>query len=128
MAARVEVEGLEDAQDVLSLDETTLDPELHYRFCHPRNLARRRAQGYEPVLRDSGVRLLNDFDDKETPDGLIRVGNLMLMACPKERFKARRRQVEELTRSRLKSSEQSFEAKARKRGVESITEEKRRGR
>lgn len=118
---RAEVVSREDPQDALALDEETLDPDKHYRFCAQRNIGRRKAQGYEVVLRsDTGVRLLNEDDAVKSSDDLIRVGDLVLMACSKARFKERRKKLRELTRGRLGSVEQNFKERARKRGAQPL--------
>lgn len=122
--ARAEVTSMEDPQDLFQLDSETLDPSLHYRFCHSRNHAKRRAQGYELVLRsESGIKLLNEDERVKSTDDLIRIGNLFLMACQKEKFQQRRQKVDQISRDRLKSSEKGFEARAKKRGVRSLTGE-----
>lgn len=129
MAGRAEVHERLDPQDALALDESTLDPNLHYRFVHPRNMAKRKVQGYEVVLRsESGVRLMSDdphlkAKEETSADDLIRVGQTILMACEKKRFNERRRQNALLTQQRLGSSEVKFQQEARKRGVRSITDE-----
>ncbi len=124
MPPRAEVYSREDPQDAMALEPSTIDVNKHYRFCHPRNLARRKSQGYEVVLRsESGVRLLNEDDSVTTADDLVRVGDLVLMACEKKRFNQRRQQIAKLARDRLGSSEQNFEARARKRGVRPLTDD-----
>lgn len=107
-----------DPQDNLTLDPDTLDPNKHYRICAERNLSRRRAQGYEVVTKDDGVRFLH-HDERVTPagaDGVLRVGGMIVMACDKKRFVERRKQVENLGRARLGSAEEQFVEKARARG------------
>jgi hypothetical protein len=120
----VDVEERMDIEDILMVDPSTLDPSLHYRFVQerPRNLARRKIQGYEPVLRtESGVKLIYEEEGKGSADDLIRVGDTILMACPKDRYKARRSQLAKLTRLRLGSAEDQFKSRAQKKGVRTLT-------
>ncbi len=125
MAARAEVYERLDAENVLSLDPETLDSSLHYRFVEQRNLARRKSQGYEVVLRsESGVKLQSDDESMKTADDLIRVGSTVLMACSQTKFKERRAKVAKLAKSRLDSGEQQFEGQAQRRNVRTVTGEK----
>lgn len=127
--ARADAFERTDPQDALALDESTLDPKLHYRFVNPRNMGKRKSQGYEVVLRsESEVRLLGDEPAIEgegggSADDLIRSGQLILMACKKERFEERRKQIDRLSRDRLGSSEARFHQEAKRRRVRSITDE-----
>lgn len=124
MASRAEVIDRQEPDEAMALDSETLDPGKHYRFCHPRNMARRKSQGYEVVLRsESGVRLRSDDDSVKTADDLIHFGNLILMSCDKKYFYARRQRVAKLAHDRLSSSEKQFEARAKKRGVRSLTDD-----
>lgn len=120
--ARVEVVSNEDSQDALALDPETLEGGMHYRFCRPSNIAKRKAQGYTMVLRsETGVKLLNEETSVQSVDDLVRVGNLVLMSCAEERFKQRRNKTTQLSRNRLVSAERAFEQRAKKRGVRTLT-------
>jgi hypothetical protein len=122
MSPRVDVVERVDAQDAMTLDPETLDPKMHYRFCHPRVLGRRRSEGYEPVKRsETGVRLLNDPEGYQSADDLVHFGHLVLMMCAKSTFSERRKRGRQVTEARLNSSEKQFAEKARKRGVKTVT-------
>lgn len=126
MVGRAQVNDRLDPEDALSLDEETLDPNQHYRFVHPRNMAKRKAQGYEVVLRSATkVRLMSDDPNlkSSSADDLIKVGNTVLMSCDLKRFHERRRAVSRLAKDRLGSSEAKFQTEAKKRGVRSLTGE-----
>lgn len=130
--SRAEVRDLSDVDAMLTLDPDTLDPEKHYRFCQERreNVARRTAQGYEPVLRSvHGVKMLAEYETAAatTADDLIRVGDSFLMQCDKTRFKERRNRIGKLAAERLDGSEKSFKDRARRKGVETVTGERSKG-
>lgn len=115
-----------EAESAMLLDPDTLDKTKHYRFIQERreNLARRRAQGYELVLRsEHGVRLLSEALADESADDLIRVGDAVLMMCDKNLFKERRNRLSRLATDRLGATEQSFQEGAKRKGVRSLTGE-----
>lgn len=105
-----------------ALDPTTLDPEKHYRWVHPRNLVRRKTQGYEVVLRTrDGVRFLHEDDmPRESADDMLRRGESFLMACKKTVYRERRRRIEKLAQSRLSASEQQFKTRAQRENVQPL--------
>jgi len=118
-----DVSSREDPQDALTLDEETLDPGLHYRFVHPRNLAKRKAQGYEVVLRsETGVKLMSDEESVKTADDLVRFGNTILMSCAISKYNERRIKQSKLSAARLGAGESEFQQGAKRRGVRTITE------
>jgi len=83
-----------DVESMLELDPETLNPNMNYRFVkdEPLNISRKRMKGYRPVLKeDNGVKTLVEADDQG--DGLIRVGDTILMACPKGAFKRRQKEA-----------------------------------
>lgn len=125
MSAEVTMRG--DAEELLQLEESTLDKSKHYRFVQERreNISKKVAQGYEKVLRSvHGVRLLHEEKGAETADDLIRVGgDLVLMMCDKTTYNARRKKKAKLAQDRLGSTEKSFEERASRRGVKSLTGE-----
>jgi hypothetical protein len=107
----------------IELDPASLDKGKHYRWVQDRseNIQKRRAQGYEVVLRSEGVRLLYEEEKKETADDLLRVGDTVLMACRKEDAKKRLKATQELSQNRLGAVENAFQGTARRKGVRSIT-------
>jgi hypothetical protein len=99
------------------IDTSTLDNSYHYRFVHerPQRQARIRAQGYAPVLASAdGVKTL--VEGIVGADDIIRNGDCILMACPLERFQARRERVNTLNRSRLAAPRAQFRKKTERAG------------
>lgn len=111
--------------DLLSLDMTTIDPSLHYRWVQnsKMRIARHRLLGYRTVLRKSGVKLSSDVDDDQGDDTII-VGDMILMACDKNKFDRRKRGEEMQATTRLSSVKGKFKKKARNkvRGVDYLDE------
>lgn len=94
------------------IDPSTLDPNYHYRFVHerPQRLARIRAQGYQPVLASvSEIKPL--VEGIVGADDIIRNGDCILMACPIERFQARRERINALNRSKMAAPRAQFRKK-----------------
>lgn len=98
------------------VDKSTLDKNMHYRFVQerPQRIARLRARGYRLVsVSEDGVKsLLED----ETADDRIRDGDTVLMCCPKEKFKERRKKVAAVTRGRMAAPVANFRKKTRGAG------------
>lgn len=121
---RAEVVSRENPEDTLYLDEETLDKTKHYRFVQERssNIAKKRALGYEVVLRsETGVRLLTDGDEEKEPaDDKIRVGDTILMMVDKATFDARRKRIQNLAAARLSGVKKDFHNQARQIGVRSL--------
>ena len=114
---------LYDPQDLLGLDPDSMDPDMHYRIIRDDagRAAQARLKGYQPVSRsEDGVRLIIDTADGAAED-LIRIGDGVLYACPKEVYQQRRQQIQNLTDARLSVEEAQFRKKARKSGVEVVT-------
>jgi hypothetical protein len=100
------------------IDPSSLDPERHYRVIQqrPGRLARANQQRYQPVATDEGVKSISGRD-LGGADGLIRIGDGILMSCPKEIFVERRRQIQRLNQARLSAPEGQFKKKARQAPV-----------
>jgi hypothetical protein len=101
-------------EDVESLiDTSSLDPSQHYRFCHerPQRQARLRSRGYVPVRADDETGVIPLVEGLVGPDGIIRSGDCILMACPIERFQARRTKINTLNRSRMAAPKAQFRQK-----------------
>lgn len=129
--SRAEVHDRGEIDAMLMLDPDTLDKEKHYRFCQERreNIARRRAQGYEPVLRsEHGVELLSEYQAlASTADDMIRVADTILLQCDKSIFNQRRKRIAQLATERLGGSEKSFRERASRRGVSTVSGERSKG-
>lgn len=89
--------------ELLSLDPETMDPNKHYRFVKdtPLRVSRHRLRGYNPVSSDEGV--TTNVDPTPAEDGLIRVGDVILMACARSTREARAEATHELGERRLNS-------------------------
>lgn len=105
-----------DAQDVQILDEGTLDPNMHYRWVREdaNNIASKRTKGYRFVTDADGVKTLMEQEDRKA-DGYLRIGDLILMCCEKQRYLQREEVVRNTTERRLGAPEAQFEAEARRR-------------
>lgn len=76
----------------LDLDPTTLEEGRHYRWVrcradeHMLAVTKTKLKGYrvEKLQKEGGVRPLGEFDTR--PDGVIAVGDLVLMSCPSELY------------------------------------------
>lgn len=122
------LEDLGDAQEMIGLEEDSLDPEMHYRFVSERQArqARHRALGYRPVSRsEDGVKLTTDSTDGAAED-LIRVGDTILMCTPKTKYEGRRNRIDSVARARLEAPEGQFRKKA-KAADANVTFKKMRG-
>lgn len=110
-----------DNYAVMDIDPDSLDPSMHYRVISARStrLARARMQGYRPVTSADGVRRLSQRDEEEGEaeetvegaDGTIRVGDGILMACPKEVYERRVAASDKIKRGRLRAPEGQFRKK-----------------
>lgn len=110
-----------DLESMFTLDPATMDPEMSYKFVREdkMRIARHKMRGYRVVLTDTDkVRPYVDFDDHG--DGAIRVGDCILMQCPRDKAEARKRSNERLATERLAAPKKKFEQAAKKRGVRTI--------
>jgi len=122
VSPRGEVEIMADSQEALLLDPSTLDKTKHYRWVQPHFVAKRRAQGYEVVLRSvHKVKMLTDSLDLDTPEDQIKYNDCILMMCPLGYFRERRKRNKQLTDLRLTGPEERFKSQARKSGVRTLT-------
>jgi hypothetical protein len=121
---KVKVSEFRQVENLLQLDEETLDPELHYRWVteHPLKIARARMKHYEFVHQDTGVKTLAGFIDSRE-DGIIRIGDVILMACPKGEFVARKKGQRKFAENRLSAPASQFRKQAKKRRVRILREE-----
>ena len=121
---RAEVQERLDPVDAYELDPKTLDPDMHYRWTHPRNHQRRVGQGYEIVLRGTHkVRFLNEEGRTQAAGGdRLWRGESYLMCCKKSVYNERRKRHLQYTNNLL-SQERVFTEKARRRGVRTLTDD-----
>lgn len=117
-----------DAELAFMVDQSTLDPNRHYRFVQdrPTNVAKKKMRGYRVESRkDSKIRTLVELE--QTADDTIRVADQILMSCPKEGYERRRQQLARLAAARLGSTTQRLKeqiARAQAAGANvQVTEE-----
>jgi hypothetical protein len=122
----IAVHNLNEMEDALRLDPETTDARFIYRFVgdNPRRMARHRMKRYVPVTVDDQVKLLCPEMVDDRGDGLIRVGDTILMKCPKEVVAARQESFRMLGEAKLKRPKQRMKklGKVRK-GIKVINEE-----
>ena len=116
---RIMVEERRDVQLSHILDESTLDPRMHYRFIQVRSkrVSQAKRMGYVTVDRDEhGVRTLAG-DDQDDGSGAIVDGDTVLMMIPKDRHERRRRDSQRKRISRLRSADRRFRQLAEESGI-----------
>ena len=105
----------------LELDESSKDPNLHYRWVriadNGSSKVRHEMKGYAPVEKGD-VLTMSDTESKGG-DHII-VGDLILMACPKDLFEQRTREKETLTQERINSTTIEAERRAAEKGIKLI--------
>lgn len=107
-----------DPQEILLLDEDTLDPNKTYRWVHnaPTRLAQRQSQGYRLVSRkDDKVQTL--VPDEKAPDDYIYNGDSVLMCCDTATVKQRRNRTSAIAVSRLGTPVSNFRKEHQTSGV-----------
>jgi len=72
----------------------------------PTQLSRARLKGYRMVKpSETGEKTLYDQEDA-TPEDVIKHGDRVLMAVPKAKHQKHRKEIQDLTNSRLRSADQ----------------------
>lgn len=114
----VQVEAREQMGSMLDLDVEKLDPKFKYRWVNvaPLKVARAKAKGYVLVDPDEEEILNQVGDSPDTDDGRVRVGDVILMKCPRVVHRERRKRVAERTKTRLGSPKRKFKREAQVRG------------
>lgn len=124
--ARAQIQNME-LLDMQALDPASLDPERHYRWVRttsddqPTGLSvtRHKLRGYDLELyRDGGPRTLAEAPAGE--DGTVRMGDLVLMSCPKALRQERSAQQAAETARRLTLNTVTTKEQAKKMGVKVI--------
>lgn len=121
---KVEVEEVRDINSLLELDEETLDPEMHYRWVReaPRSMGNAKLKGYQIVNKEDGPKTRAGYLD-DTGDGSMRIGDTILMACPRSMRRAREVKQRRFTESRLKAPRKQFSKSAKLRRARILKEE-----
>lgn len=115
------VDERRDLESMLTLDPSTVDPNKRYKFVREDRLrvARHKMRGYKFThLEEGGVRPLVDFDN--AGDGLIRVGDMILMEIDRTVAERRQKANEDLATARLGDPRKKLKDKAAERGVRII--------
>jgi hypothetical protein len=111
---------------MLAIHEETKKPGLHYRWVRcradeqARSVAKHKRKGYTPVKVDSGVKTFVEPDTR--PDGVIAIGDMILMACPEALFQKRQADRKALTEARMAASTAVTKEMAKEKGVRLIDE------
>jgi hypothetical protein len=113
----------EDAR-ILDLVEGTKDADYHYRWVRSRQdeshlaVSRAKLKGYTPVLATEGVKTVVAPDKR--PDGVIAIGDLILMKCPVKRHAERIHEKRVHREQLLASATADTEQMAKEKGVQLI--------
>jgi hypothetical protein len=113
-----------DVNSLLELDPDTLDATRHYRWIResPLNVGKAKMKGYTLVNAADGVKTMTGFTD-DTGDGLMRIGDVILMSCPLDAWRARKRASLNFANARLSAPAKQFKKNARRRQVRILNEE-----
>jgi hypothetical protein len=109
---------------LLDLVEGTTDAAYHYRWVRSRKdenhlaVSRAKLKGYTPVLEKEGVKTVVAPDPR--PDGVIGIGDLILMKCKKERHTERVREKRIHREQLLASASAETEEMAKQKGVQTV--------
>lgn len=120
----IDLTTLRSVDEALRLDESTTDKSMVYRFVseRPQRVARHRMKGYVPVEQGEVQLMVPELLD-DRGDGLVRVGDTILMKCRKEVVEHRQGQIGQLRDARLKQPKKRVKRhRNRKRGIEIIDE------
>lgn len=109
---------------MLELDQKTLKPERHYRWVrcrkdeHMSSVTKHKLKGYELETEQGGVKTIVEPDKR--PDGVIGIGDLVLMSCPKEIHEERTRDRKSRQEAMLANTSAETERMAREKGIKVI--------
>lgn len=109
-----------DIASLQQLDESTLDPNKHYRWVRadPLRIGRARMKGYTIVEKDTGVMTMAQYIDPTT-DGSIRIMDTILMACDQQEWLRRKDgrtgTEHRFSEKRLTAPKKQFKRRARER-------------
>jgi hypothetical protein len=120
----VQTQELRELNSLLELDPETTDASKHYRWVRSDALrvGKAKLRGYSVVKKEDGVKTLAGYTD-DTADGLMRIGDTILMACDLEGYRKRKRAQVKLSGARLSAPAKQFKRNARRRRVRIIKDE-----
>lgn len=132
--ARVSVKRT-DLLQVQQLREETKDPNRHYRWVRTTtrdddgsiSVQQKRQLGYEIEMhREGGVQTVAKADS--TADGSIRMGDLVLMSCPKVLRQERETDNLHFNERRIRTSSETFKGRTKgQRGAKLVGDEHEEG-
>lgn len=121
----------EDLLSLQQLDQNTLDPNRHYRWVRTTakdddgsiSVRQKQLMGYEIERdREGGPKTLVKPDS--TGDGSIRMGDLVLMSCPKALRQEREAEHLHFNEKRLGANSETYKARVKgQRGAKLVGEE-----
>lgn len=106
---QVDSKHLRDVGSMLELDPESMDSTKNYRFVRedPMRIARHRMKGYKLSSKADGPTCFAESDDRG--DDVIRVGDTVLMECPKEQYEERQKAKRDLATNRLSGPKKKVE-------------------
>lgn len=121
---KVVAQELREVNTLLELDTETTDPNRHYHWFRENALrvGKAKMRGYTIVHESDGVKTLAGFTDN-TADGIMRVGDVILMSCDLLAWRKRKRLQGKTAESRLSAPAKQFKRNARRRRVKVIRDE-----
>jgi hypothetical protein len=111
----VSVQDLYNPSEVHVLDQASLDPGMYYRFVQERSeqIARYRMRGFRMVsLAEDGVRTIVEMEQRG--DDTVRVGDTVLMCCPKSQHLVRQSAKQQIVKGRLEDTASRLKEKIAK--------------
>lgn len=121
----------EDLASVQTLDPNTKDPDRHYRWVRTTardddgsiSVRQKQLMGYEiEHIRPGGPMTIAKPDS--TSDGSIRMGDLVLMSCPKALQQEREKENFHFNERRITASSETFKSRTRgQRGAKLVGDE-----
>lgn len=121
---KVVAQELREVSTLLELDTSTTDPNKHYHWFRENALrvGKAKMRGYTIVHESDGVKTLAGYTDSSA-DGIMRVGDTILMCCDLEEWRKRKRLQTRTAESRLSAPAKQFKRNARRRRVKVIKDE-----
>ena len=127
-----EIKEIVDYSRMMEIIMSTVPSTVEVRWVGINNsqqIERHLANGYEYVHRDDGIATVSGLESTDATGQYIVVGDCVLMACSKESFKNRQKQIAERTRHRLDSTirGEEFQEQLNQRGLKVYKEDERMG-
>lgn len=109
-----------DAQETMTFEEGTSDPNRMYAYVHddPVTIARARGKGFRVELDGEGPKPLVQ---SKSGDGLIRSGDTVLMSCPMEKWQRRKEKSRKLSADRATREVERVSTHGQRSGIRIIS-------